>query len=128
MIDHVSLAVRDLGAATKLYAAMLATLGMTKLADRPTTVGFGKRYPEVWLNARPAGAASSDGAHVCLRARDEATVDAFFNAALAHGARSGGDPGPRQAAMTPYYAAFIEDPDGNRVEAATFPPAPQSDG
>jgi catechol 2,3-dioxygenase-like lactoylglutathione lyase family enzyme len=86
-------------------------------------VGFGKRYPELWLNARPALAPAPEGTghHVCLRAPDEAAVRAFHTAALARGCRTGGAPGPRQAAMTPYYAAFIVDPDGNRVEAACFP-------
>jgi predicted lactoylglutathione lyase len=44
-------------------------------------------------------------------------VRAFFDAALAGGGASAGDPGPRQAALTPYYAAFVFDPDGNRLEA-----------
>ena len=52
MIDHVSIAVRDLAAATRFYETLLAPLGMTRLETRPTTVGFGKSYPEFWLNLR----------------------------------------------------------------------------
>jgi predicted lactoylglutathione lyase len=87
-------------------------------------VGFGKRYPEIWLNHRPnAAAASADtGHHVCLRASSQEAVQAFHAAAIANGGSDDGAPGPRQAAMTGYYAAFIKDLDGNRLEAATFPP------
>ncbi|MCP5367193.1 MAG: VOC family protein [Hyphomicrobiales bacterium] len=123
MIDHISLAVRDLAAAAAFYEAVLAPLGLARLVDRDASVGFGKRYPEFWLNARPALApvAEDTGVHICLRAPDTAAVDAFHAAALAGGGRDAGAPGPRQAAMTTYYGAFIRDPDGNKVEALTFP-------
>lgn len=123
MIDHLSIPVADLAAAAGFYERALAPLGYVRLVEREATVGFGKRYPEVWLNHRPGRSAqpSGNGFHLCLRARDQAAVRAFFDAALAAGGTSAGDPGPRQAAMTGYYAAFIEDPDGHRIEAATFP-------
>jgi catechol 2,3-dioxygenase-like lactoylglutathione lyase family enzyme len=54
MIDHASIGVRDLAAAAAFYEQVLATIGLEKLVVRETTVGFGKRYPEFWLNARPA--------------------------------------------------------------------------
>jgi catechol 2,3-dioxygenase-like lactoylglutathione lyase family enzyme len=53
MIDHVSIGVSDLGSATAFYQALLATLGHKILKEEPGTVGFGKRYPEFWLNSRP---------------------------------------------------------------------------
>jgi catechol 2,3-dioxygenase-like lactoylglutathione lyase family enzyme len=52
MIDHVSVGVADLDRGTKFYEAVLAPLGMTKLVVRPTTIGFGKTYPEFWINLR----------------------------------------------------------------------------
>jgi catechol 2,3-dioxygenase-like lactoylglutathione lyase family enzyme len=87
--------------------------------------GSASATPKFWLNARPGLPAAPDGSghHVCLRAPDEAAVGAFYAAALAAGATCAGPPGPRQAAMTPYVAAFIRDPDGNRIEAAWFPRA-----
>jgi len=123
MIDHVSVPVRNLAEAAAFYTEVLAPLGYTRLVERPATVGFGKRYPELWLNLRPGlGPAPADpGAHVALRAGDEAAVRAFHAAALARGGRSAGEPGPRQAAMTGYFGAFILDPDGNKIEALTFP-------
>ena len=54
MIDHVSIGVRDLGAAAVFYEAVLATIGLEKLVVRAATVGFGKTYPEFWLNAQRA--------------------------------------------------------------------------
>ena len=123
MIDHVSVAVRDLAAGVAFYERVLAPLGYAKLVERPSTVGFGKRYPEFWLNLRAdmSSAPADPGAHIALRANSEAAVRAFHAAALAHGGASDGEPGPRQAAMTTYYGAFIRDPDGNKLEALTFP-------
>jgi catechol 2,3-dioxygenase-like lactoylglutathione lyase family enzyme len=123
MIDHVSIPVRNLAASTRFYEALLAPLGMAKLVERAGSVGFGKRYPELWLNLRPGHQPlpSPSGCHLCLRAPTEEIVRRFFAAALAHGGVDTGAPGPRQATMTGYYAAFIEDLDGNRIEAASFP-------
>lgn len=122
MIDHVSVAVRDLGAASRFYEGVLATLGFAILETRPATVGFGKTYAKFWINLRsdavPAPAGS--GAHVCFRARTTAMVDAFHAAALAHGGADDGKPGYRPQHGAGYYAAFIRDADGNRIEAVTF--------
>ena len=52
MIDHVSVPVRDLAASAAFYERVLAPLGYTRLVERPATVGFGKKYPEFWLNLR----------------------------------------------------------------------------
>lgn len=122
MIDHVSIAVCDLAAATRFYEAVLGTLGLAKLQARPATVGFGKKYPEFWINLRRdmAPMAADSGAHICLRAREPAMVDAFFAAALAAGGTSDGAPALRPQHGEGYYAAFIRDADGNRIEAVTF--------
>ncbi|HWV83536.1 MAG TPA: VOC family protein [Hyphomicrobiaceae bacterium] len=127
MIDHLSIAVRDLQTSAAFYAAILGPLELTRLVERPHTIGFGKRYPEIWLNARPGMVpiAPDTGAHIALRAPSPEAVTAFHTAALASGGRCDGPPGPRQAAMTTYFGAFIRDLDGNRVEAVHFPPAPK---
>jgi catechol 2,3-dioxygenase-like lactoylglutathione lyase family enzyme len=123
MIDHVSIAVRNLAAAGRFYDAILAPLEFVRLVERAGTIGYGKRYPEFWLNNRPElTPATNTGAHVCLRARSEAVVTSFHEIALSLGAVDGGAPGPRQAAMTTYFGAFIFDADGNKLEAVTFPP------
>jgi catechol 2,3-dioxygenase-like lactoylglutathione lyase family enzyme len=123
MIDHVSVPVRNLAAAAAFYQRLLEPLGYTRLVTRPGTIGFGKKYPELWLNLRTdlAVAPTDPGGHVALRAGSEAAVRAFHAAALAGGGTSAGEPGPRLAAMTTYFGAFILDPDGNKLEAVSFP-------
>ncbi len=122
MIDHVSIAVSHLQRATRFYEQVLAPLGLAKLVERAGTAGFGKRYPEFWVNLRPGhvGEPAGSGAHVCLRARDVDAVDGFFAVATEHGGEPDGPPGMRPDYTDTYYAAFIRDPDGNRIEAVTF--------
>jgi catechol 2,3-dioxygenase-like lactoylglutathione lyase family enzyme len=129
MIDHVSIAVRDLAAGAKFYEDVLGAVGYAKLADRSHTVGFGKTYPEFWLNHRPGmeRVASDTGVHVCVRASSPAAVDAFHAAALRSGATCDGPPGFRPHRTDSYYAAFIRDADGNRIEAVTFVQSVQKD-
>jgi len=130
VIDHVSVQVADLESSAAFYEAVLAPLGLKRFVERPGTVGFGKRYPEFWLNHRPDGARqpAGTGAHICLRAPDAEAVAAFHAAALAHGGASDGAPGPRSAAVTGYFGAFVLDPDGNRIEAAAFPRKTEAPG
>jgi catechol 2,3-dioxygenase-like lactoylglutathione lyase family enzyme len=122
VIDHVSIAVRDLERAPRFYEAVLGAIGYAKLEVRPHTIGFGKTYPEIWLNLRASMAPHPDdsGAHVALRVRSTELVDAFHAAALAAGGTSDGAPRLRPQHGEGYYAAFIRDSDGNRVEAVTF--------
>src|SRR5262249_3891374 len=101
----------------------LAPLGLARLVTRPATIGFGKAYPEFWINLRAnmADVEEGSGVHIALRARSPADVDAFHAAALAAGGRSDGTPGIRPHDRVKSYAAFVVDPDGNRSEAVTFP-------
>jgi catechol 2,3-dioxygenase-like lactoylglutathione lyase family enzyme len=123
MIDHVSVPVRDLAAAAAFYQRLLEPLGYVRLVTRPATIGFGKKYPELWLNVRTGlpVAPADPGGHIALRAGSEEAVRAFHAAALAAGGASAGEPGSREAAMTTYFGAFILDPDGNKLEAVSFP-------
>jgi catechol 2,3-dioxygenase-like lactoylglutathione lyase family enzyme len=123
MIDHISVGVADLDRAARFYEVVLASLGLSRLVTRPKTIGFGRSYPEFWINLRPgmAKVAPESGVHICLRAKAAAEVDAFHAAALIAGGASDGAPGIRPHDRVKYYAAFIIDPDGNRIEAVTFP-------
>ena len=123
MIDHVSLAVRDLRAAEAFYTALLAPLGLAKMREWPdAAIGYGKKYPEFWINRRTEMdcVGNDSGVHICLRAPDTPAVDAFHAAALKAGGTSDGTPGLRPHYYAGYYAAFVRDPDGNRIEAVTF--------
>src|SRR5215472_6722398 len=73
-------------------------------------------------NIRNSGSsdAQDSGVHICLRATDTRAVEDFHAAALKAGGTSDGAPGPRTEYHSSYYAAFVRDPDGNRIEAVTF--------
>ena len=123
MIDHISVGVSNLERSAHFYELTLAPLGLTRLVTRPATVGFGKNYPEFWINLRPnmMPVAADSGCHVCLRVKSTSDVDAFHEAALKAGGSSDGAPDLRPHERVKYYAAFVRDPDGNRIEAVTFP-------
>jgi catechol 2,3-dioxygenase-like lactoylglutathione lyase family enzyme len=124
MIDHVSIGVSDLKAAARFYDAVLSVIGYVKMDDREKTVGWGKpgKHSEFWINPRPVmqKILADSGTHICLRAPDMKSVDAFHALALRAGGTCAGAPGPRPEYEKGYYAAFISDPDGNRIEAVTF--------
>jgi catechol 2,3-dioxygenase-like lactoylglutathione lyase family enzyme len=122
MIDHVSIAVRDLEACGRFYDAVLAAIGYSRLVTRSGTIGFGKKYPDFWLNERRTMAPvdPNSGTHVCLRASSVEEVQAFHAAAIKAGGASDGAPGPRPEYTAGYYAAFVRDPEGNKIEAVTF--------
>jgi len=123
MIDHVSVGVSDLDRAARFYEAVLAPLGLARLVVRPATIGFGRAYPEFWINLRAgmARVAAGSGVHICLRAKTAAEVDGFHAAALEAGGSSESAPALRPHERMRYYAAFVVDPDGNRIEAVAFP-------
>jgi len=122
MIDHVSIGVKNLEKARDFYAPVLALLGYRPLVDNPGTVGFGKSYPEFWLNHRPdlQAPTQDNGCHLCLRARDAATVDQIYALAMELGGTSNGMPGYRPEYHESYYACFFRDADFNHVEVVTF--------
>ncbi len=114
MFDHIGLRVKDLEAACRLYAAMLAPLGHVPGARDATYAGFGPEgRPALWLHLSKERA----GAHVALKAPSRAAVDRFFEEGRKAGAKDNGRPGLRTDYAPNYYAAFLVDLDGNNVEA-----------
>ncbi len=122
MIDHISIGVRDLEAATEFYAPILELIGFELISEKPGTVGFGKKYPEFWLNHRPDLAVpyQNNGTHICLRAKNQSAVDGVYTQALRSGAISSGEPGYRPEYHDTYYACFFRDRDYNHIEVVTF--------
>lgn len=132
MIDHLSLAVLDLERARRLYDAALAALGWVRLMDLDlddaTISGYGmagSHEPAFWIGVgKPAQPLPPlrEGQHVAFRAPSRAAVDAWHAAALQGGAADNGAPGLRPHYHGSYYAAFVIDPDGNRIEAVCHAP------
>jgi catechol 2,3-dioxygenase-like lactoylglutathione lyase family enzyme len=128
MIDHLSLGVADLERSRAFYDAALAPLGYRRLFDVDGASGYGhalagtrrEQALPFWIgrDAAPMGLSG----HVCFKAARRASVDAFYQAALAAGGRDNGKPGLRPVYHPDYYAAFIVDPDGHRIEAVCHQP------
>lgn len=119
MISHVSIGVRDLARAGRFYDAALAPLGYKRLFDSADALGYGAGNPEFWILRveRPVPADDASGLHLCFDATNPAGVDSFHAAAVKSGGRDNGKPGVRKDYGDNYYAAFITDPDGYRLEA-----------
>jgi catechol 2,3-dioxygenase-like lactoylglutathione lyase family enzyme len=119
MIDHVSIGVRDIDRAKRFYDAVLKQLGYTCLVEIEGTLGYGKGAPAFWVSAaeRPVPPDEKSGLHICFAASTRTSVDQFHQAALRVGGRDNGPPGLRADYGPNYYAAFVADPDGYRIEA-----------
>ncbi|HEY0418417.1 MAG TPA: VOC family protein [Acetobacteraceae bacterium] len=118
MINHVSIGVRDLARARQFYDAALGALGYRCLSEGET-LGYGSGEPTYWISVtpRPVPADPESGLHICFTAPNRASVDAFHAASLQAGGGDNGEPGLREAYGPDYYAAFVTDPDGYRIEA-----------
>jgi catechol 2,3-dioxygenase-like lactoylglutathione lyase family enzyme len=119
MFDHVSIGVSDIKRTGKFYDAALKPLGFTRLSDGDSSLGYGEKGVQLWISAakKPVKADMDSGLHFCFAARDRAGVDAFHAAALKNGGTDNGKPGVRSDYSPKYYAAFVVDPDGYRIEA-----------
>jgi catechol 2,3-dioxygenase-like lactoylglutathione lyase family enzyme len=133
MIDHFSLPVSNYALARTFYDKALGALGykvQLEVTDSPDYVGAGYGpadlpEPAFWIGAgREPGPppVTPIGQHIAFKARDRAGVDAFYAAALAVGGSGNGPPGLRPQYHPNYYAAFILDPDGHRIEAVCHHP------
>jgi catechol 2,3-dioxygenase-like lactoylglutathione lyase family enzyme len=119
MIDHISIGVRDISRAKRFYDAALHPLGYTCLSKCVDALGYGCGEAAFWVSMaeHPVPEDKDSGLHVCFRAPSRQSVDAFHQAALASAGRDNGKPGLRAAYGPNYYAAFVIDPDGYRLEA-----------
>ncbi len=122
MLHHVSLGTGDLARAREFYDPVMAELGLRRTLDVEEAVGYGAGITVFSLNLPANGkrATVGNGTHVAFEVEKRAAVDAFFRTALANGGDSDGAPGLRPEYDANYYAAFVIDPDGNKIEALTF--------
>lgn len=121
-ISHVSLGTNDFPAARRFYDGVLATLGLRMVMGWDEGAGYGRDEPEFWIQLPHDGAAANpgNGTHVCFSAESEEQVKAFHRKALELGAEDEGKPGVRKEYSDHYYAAFVRDLDGNKIEAVCF--------
>ena len=127
MLHHLSFAVADLTRSAAFYDAALAPLGYVRVftqesgaGRKESAVGYGRpgAEDEFAIRQRQDGVvAPSEGFHIAFRAPSQETASAFHRAALAHGGRDNGGAGFHPEHGPNYFAAFVIDPDGYRIEA-----------
>lgn len=116
MLDDVTIGVTEFGRSRRFYDSALRPLGIARLySDEDRFAGYGVAPSAFfWIGSRSQ---PQTGSHVAFAARDRATVDQFYAAAIAAGATDNGAPGLRPHYDVNYYGAFVLDPDGHNVEA-----------
>lgn len=129
MLDHISLGCANLEASGAFYDAALAPLGYRRVFERNIGVAYGPgpgREGLLFWIVQPkndeTGAHHRRGSHVAFRASRRNDVDAFFDAALTAGGKANGAPGLRPEYSQTYYAAFVRDLDGHKIEAVCRAP------
>ncbi len=122
VISHISLGTNDFPRARAFYTAVLATLQINPIMEHGESAAFGRSFPEFWIGRPHDGgvAAPGNGTHISFLANSPAEVDAFHAKALSMGARCDGPPGLRPQYTPTYYAAFVLDLDGHKIEAMCF--------
>ena len=118
MIDHVGFEVSDLERSSLFYDGVFYALGARRVVDSDQAIAYGMNGPDVWIvvRGRPPGPGYG---HLALAASGKAAVDAAYAAGLAAGGSDDGPPGPRPQYGSRYYAAYLHDPDGLRVEVVS---------
>ncbi|WP_068313070.1 VOC family protein [Polycladidibacter hongkongensis] len=122
IMSHVSIGVTDFERAIAFYDKVLATIGARRIMEHPGAVAYGKMFPEFWVQIPCNGEAPSvgNGTHFGFIAPNNDAVHAFWEAAIAAGAKPDGEPGPRPHYGEPYYGCFVRDLDGHKIEAAAW--------
>lgn len=118
MIDHIGFEVSDLARSAAFYDALLYALGVRRMVDSEQAIAYGVNGPQLWIVVRGRPPGPSYG-HVALTASGKAAVDAAYAAGIANGGTDDGPPGPRPQYGARYYAAYLRDPDGLRVEVVS---------
>ena len=122
MIHHASVGSSDLARSRIFYQAVIPLLGYRLVSEDAQSLDYGAGdvafSVERPLDGKPAS--GGNGTHIAFKARDRASVDAFYRAGLESGGRDAGAPGLRPDYDANYYGAFLFDPDGNKVEAVTY--------
>jgi catechol 2,3-dioxygenase-like lactoylglutathione lyase family enzyme len=127
MLAHLSFGVRDLERSQRFYDAVLGALGYVRRASSNVVAGYGapgssdERFA-IMLHPQ-GGTPPGPGFHLAFEAPSRTAVERFHAAALEFGGVDQGAPGLRPHYGPDYYAAFVLDPDGHKLEAKYPPPA-----
>jgi catechol 2,3-dioxygenase-like lactoylglutathione lyase family enzyme len=114
MLDHAAVNVSDFESAKAFYSNALEPLGYSMALEVGEFAGFADSsgFNFGVFRRDPTG-----GAHVAFKCDDHASVNAFYEAAVAAGGKDNGPPGIRAHYHEHYYSAFVHDADGNNIEA-----------
>ena len=130
VLTYVCLGTNDLERSCRFYDAVLGKLGLSRcdVSGEPNWEGWagwgvyedeGRRQDALWVcqpfDKRPASV--GNGTMVAFHAASWQQVDGFFAAAIANGGQSEGEPGLRPQYNADFYAAYVRDPDGNKLAA-----------
>ncbi|MFL5843709.1 MAG: VOC family protein [Solirubrobacteraceae bacterium] len=118
MIDHLGFEVTDLTRSAAFYDAIFFPLGVRRMFESERALAYGVNEARFWITERGHSPETIFG-HVAFEASGKAAVDAAYEAGLKAGGRSDGPPGPRRQYGPRYYAAYLLDPDGLRVEVVS---------
>jgi catechol 2,3-dioxygenase-like lactoylglutathione lyase family enzyme len=119
MIAHTTLPVSNFQASESFYAHVLAPLGYRNNMEYGEAAGFNDgKNTDFWITQKP----KFIPLHLAFQASSPEQVKAFYDTALADGAKGNGAPGYRDYSPG-YYAAFVLDPDGHNIEAVWYDPS-----
>lgn len=126
MIDHITLGSNNVLAASNFYDAILKTIGYERLTEEHednlglVAVGYGHKDKAVFWICLPLEEGSqvtpSQGTHIAFKAENPEQVKMFYKTAMDNGAKDCGEPGPRPIYHENYYAAYLYDLDGHKIE------------
>ncbi len=125
IISHITLGTNDYEKAASFYDATLKPLGFTRVpkpAGKPPLYAVNGEMPHLYLykpyDGKPA--TWGNGTHVAFTAKTRIAVDEFYKEAIANGGSDEGKPGSREGYGPNYYAAYVRDPDGNKLQAVCY--------
>lgn len=123
LLDHVSVSVKSLPDCTRFYDAIMPALNCEKVYKTEASLGYEIRCTadnesHSCIAVYESSTANTDDARQwCFKAESKAMVESFYRAGIDNGGDCNGAPGLRPHYHKSYYAAFLLDPFGNRLEA-----------
>ena len=125
MLSHITFGSNDLERAGAFYNEVLGLLGIVRQEARDEALGYARKrdgVPWIWIMTPSDGlpATWGNGSHLALMSESREQVDLFHAAALAKGGRDEGAPALRPHYAPDYYAAYLRDPDGNKLQAVHY--------